>query len=31
MFPEIVPPHSVIIKFTDLGNGQRQINVPFEV
>lgn len=30
MFPEVLPAHKVVIKFSDLGDGVRQIEVPFE-
>lgn len=31
MFPEVLPLHAVIIKFSDPGDGKRQIELPFEI
>lgn len=31
MFPEVLPDHKVVIKFSDPGDGVRRIEVPFEI
>ncbi|HEX2959206.1 MAG TPA: tRNA (adenosine(37)-N6)-threonylcarbamoyltransferase complex ATPase subunit type 1 TsaE [Chitinispirillaceae bacterium] len=31
MFPEVLPAHKVVIKFSDPGDGVRRIEVPFEI